>query len=108
MRTRVTRRQPQPWAENRIRYWRELHGLSRNDLAARLPHRTSKGATHFQTVLRLESGKLGLDLWWLWHLADALGVPPVRLLPESFSRVPARHAKRPRKHGKRGRPRKTG
>lgn len=62
---------------NRIAALRDTHSLSQAKLAARLVPPTTDA-----TINKLEKGKMGLTLEWLYKIARALSVHPSELLAD--------------------------
>ena len=68
---------------NNLKAWRELRGLSQEELASRVVPTTS--AT---MISMLESGDRGLSAKWLRRLGDALNVTPGHLLDHDPNDLP--------------------
>ena len=64
-----------------IRALRKLRGMTLKDLAEAI-------GTTPQTVQRLETGNMTVNLDWLFALAQALGVPPSRLIADPDTLAP--------------------
>lgn len=70
----MTGKRPYDAMVNRLRYWREKRGKTRDEVA-RL------AACHMQTIRKLEDGTMKFNQAWMERLAPILGVAPGDFLP---------------------------
>jgi hypothetical protein len=68
--------------------------MSRAALGRQIRSRRHRGAVNLQTLEKLESNKLEVDLWWLWHIGKVIGIAPAKLLPPEFLRTPGKRRRR--------------